>query len=114
MDLDKAPGPDAFSAHFYILFWHRIKSDLVRMIQYVQMSERMGGSINSSFLPLIPKENNPTSFSHFRPISFSNVSYKIISKIIANRISPLLHSLISPNQGGFVGKRQLVDNIIIV
>jgi hypothetical protein len=42
------------------------------------------------------------------------VSYKIISKIIANRLKPYLPNIISPNQGGFVEKRQMVDNILLV
>jgi hypothetical protein len=54
---DKAPGPDGFSTHFYKKCWHTIKFDLVRMIQYVQKSCRLGGATNSTFLALIPKEN---------------------------------------------------------
>jgi len=73
----------------------------------------MGGNTNSSFLTLIPKESNP-SFNHFRPISLCNISYKIISKIIATRLKPFLLILISPNQGGFAEKRQMIDNILIV
>jgi hypothetical protein len=84
------------------------------MVQYVQKSTRIGGNTNSTFLTLIPKEFNPSSFSRFRPISLCNVPYKIISKIIANRFKPLLPSLISLNQGGFVEKRQIIDNILLV
>jgi hypothetical protein len=104
MNLDKAPGPDGFTVHFYLLCWNIVKRDLVRMVQYVQKSARMGGNINSSFLALVPKESNPSSFARFRPISLCNVSYKLISKIIAIRLKPHLHKLISPNQGGFVEK----------
>jgi hypothetical protein len=74
----------------------------------------MGGCTNSTFLDLIPKEINPSSFARFRPISLYNVSYKIISKIISNRMKPFLPQLISPNQGGFLHKRQIVDKIILV
>jgi hypothetical protein len=84
------------------------------MIQYVQKSAKLGGSTNSTFLALIPKDANPSTFSRFRPISLCNVSYKLITKVIANRIKPLLHQLISPNQSGFVEKRQMIDNIILV
>jgi hypothetical protein len=83
------------------------------MVQYVHKSTRMGGSINSSFMELIPKESNPSSFAIFRPISLCNVSYKLISKIIII-LKPHIHKLISPNQGGFVEKRQMIDNILIV
>jgi len=74
----------------------------------------MGGSDNSSFLALIIKEFNPSTFTHFRPISLCDFSYKIISKIIANIIKPFLPKLICPNQGGFVEKKQMIDNILIV
>jgi hypothetical protein len=74
----------------------------------------MGGATNSSFLALIPKENGASSLDRFRPISLCNISYKIITKIIANRLNPLLRSLILPNQGGFVAGRQIWDNFILV
>ena len=74
----------------------------------------MGSSIKSSHLALIPKDPNPQSFDRFRPISLCNVSYKIISKILANRIKKILPSLISENQGGFVPRRHITDNVILI
>jgi hypothetical protein len=56
MNLDKATRSDGFSSHFYLIYWHIIKQYLVRMVQYVQKSTRMGGNKNSSFLSLFPKE----------------------------------------------------------
>jgi hypothetical protein len=67
-----------------------------------------------SFLALIPKDKNANTFDIFHPISLCNVSYKILAKIIANRLKHLLPQLIFPNQGGFVEKRQIWDNIILV
>lgn len=58
---DKDPGLDGFTAHFYKKCWHIIKFDLVRMIQYVQKSARMGGATNLT-LALIPKEQNALHF----------------------------------------------------
>jgi len=52
--------------------------------------KKIGGNIKSSFLALIPKEPNPTTFNIYRPISLSNSSYKILTKILANRMKNLL------------------------
>ena len=68
----------------------------------------------TTFLALIPKEVNPSTFDRFRPISLCNASYKIFSKLLANRIKPLLGKLISPLQGGFVKGRHILDNVIQV
>lgn len=62
---------------------------------------------------LIPKVDNPDKINQFRPISVCNVIYKVITKIIANRLKPLLDGLISPTQCSFVPGRHSADNIII-
>jgi hypothetical protein len=72
LDPDKDIGPDGFSIS---IFWDLIK--------YAQKNSRLGGSTNSSFLSLVLKEPNPSSFNRFRPISFCNTSYKIMLKINA-------------------------------
>ncbi|XP_060968744.1 uncharacterized protein LOC133036241 [Cannabis sativa] len=70
--------------------------------------------INTTNIVLIPKVPNQTRPSHFRPISLCNVLYKVISKIIANRIKPILHAIICPTQAAFVPGRNIQDNNVIV
>jgi hypothetical protein len=111
---NKALGLDGFTIHFYKICWSIIKCDLIWMLQYVHKSSWLGGATNSSFLALIPKEKNASTFDQFRPISLCNVSYKIMEKIIENGIKPFLSSLVLPNQGGFVENRQIWENIILV
>jgi hypothetical protein len=84
------------------------------MIKKSQQSSKLGRSTNSSFLALIPKEKGALSFNRFRPISLCNTSYKILTKVIANRLKALLPPIIPENQGGFVKGRHIVDNIILV
>eukprot|EP00253_Pinus_taeda_P015524 PITA_15524 len=111
---DKAPGPNGFPICFYREYWSMIKKDLLKMIRWVMKKGKMGGFANSTYLALIPKENRPSSFSRFWPISLCNSTYKIISKILAARIKPLLPSLISENQGGFLPNRHITDSILLV
>ena len=80
MNPDSAPGPDGFTAKFYTSCWDMIKLDLLRMVRHTQTTNKLGGSTNSAFLTLIPKEKGAIHFSRFRPISLCNLSYKIVTK----------------------------------
>ena len=84
------------------------------MIKAFQLKAEVRGCTNYTFLALIPKEANPSSFDRFRPISLCNDSYKIFSKLLANRLKTLLGKSISPLQGGFVKGRHILDNVIQV
>ena len=114
MEPEKSPGMEGFSIHFYRACWYIIKYDLLRMISAFLKKAKVGGNTNSTFLVLIPKEVNPPSFDRFRPISLFNASYKILAKLLANSLKPLLCSLISPLEGGFIKGRHLIDNVIQV
>ena len=76
--------------------------------------KRKGSNTKSFYLALVPKKSNPSTFNRYHPISLCNSSYKIITKIISNRIKEVLPIIISENQGGFVPNRQIIDNVIIV
>jgi ribonuclease HI len=114
MNPDKAPGPDGFTARFYQQCWEIIKTDLTKMIRKSQQSSKLGGSTNLAFLALIPKEKGAITFNRFRPISLCNTSYKILTKVIANRLKTILPLIVPENQGGFIQGRHIADNIILV
>lgn len=109
---DKAPRPDGFTIAFFISHWYTIKKDFLRMAKNV--FKKKGSHTKSSYLALVPKESNPSTFNRFWPISLCNSSYKIITKIVANRIKKVMPLIISENQGGFFPNRQIIDNVIIV
>eukprot|EP00253_Pinus_taeda_P036633 PITA_36633 len=114
IDPYQAPGLDGFIARFYLTCWPTIKKYLLRMIRKSQTYTKIGGSTNPTFLALIPKDKGATDFRRFRPISLCNTSYKLIAKIIANRIKKILPTIIPENQGGFIKGRKILDNIVLV
>ena len=110
----KALGPDGFPVLFYKRYWSIVGEVVTKAVTSFFVSGSMPKEVNSSLIVLIPKSQNPTSFNNFRPISLCNVVYKIISKILVAKLSPLLHKLISPHQSAFLQGRWIIENQVIV
>lgn len=109
----KAPGPDEFPSLFYQHFWNNIKDKTVRWSLSVLNEKAYVESQNHTNIVLIPKRKNPKEASDYRPISLCNVSYKIIAKVLANRLKPILRFVISEFQSAFVPNRLISDNILV-
>ncbi|PNX97557.1 ribonuclease H [Trifolium pratense] len=108
-----APGPNGLPAQLYHNYWDIIGSNILHMVLNILNNQGDPSHLNSTNICLIPKVNNPTSPSDFRPISLCNVSLKIITKTIANRIKNILPNIISPNQSAFTKGRLITDNTLI-
>ena len=75
------------------------------MVEESRIKGTILGGLNFIFLTLIPKSNRPRTFDDFRPILLCNLCYKIISKVIANRLKHVLARFISLEQLGFLKGR---------
>lgn len=70
--------------------------------------------MNNTIIALIPKKSKYSSFGDYRPISLCNAIYKIIAKVLANRLKLLLGKIILIEQNGFVSGREITDSILLV
>lgn len=113
MNVDKTPGPDGLNAGFYKYHWEVVKSGVVNFIQWFFQTGYLNPEINHTYICLVPKVESPTQVKDFRPISLCNIAYKLISKILADRLKPWLSILISEFQSAFIPGRFITDNIII-
>ena len=113
MPPSKAPDPDGMTALFFQKFWHIIGSDITSAVIDCLSSQRMLKSVNYTHIALIPKVANPDSLGQFRPISLCNVLYKLVSKVLANRLKKVLPQIISDNQSTFVQGRLITDNVLL-
>jgi hypothetical protein len=108
---DKSPGPDGWTVEFYLHFFDLVGLDLLELVEDSRLKGKVVGAMNSTFLTLIQKTANPTTFDEFHPIDLCNLCYKLISKIIASRLNPFLSRYISFEQLGFLKGRQTLDAI---
>ncbi|GLT95486.1 hypothetical protein SLE2022_131660 [Rubroshorea leprosula] len=110
----KAPGPDGTHPFFYQGCWPLVKDKVCQDIKDIFCTGVIPDKWNECLLALIPKVKSPEIIQQFRPIGLCNTSYKIVSKILVNRLKPWMDKLISPCQSSFISGRQGMDNVIIL
>lgn len=102
MNLYKTPSSDGFHAMFFQRTWDVTSLAVNILDKQVMIEEELPPSLMDVQLVLIPMTDHPTNLFQFRPISMCNVTYKIITKLIANRLKGVLGDLIAPAQASFV------------
>lgn len=73
----------------------------------------MVSGLNASFITLIPKSVSPVAIEEYRPISLIGGIYKIVAKVLANRLSKVIGEVISRNQSAFLGDRNILDGVVV-
>jgi hypothetical protein len=109
----KAPGPDGMPSVFYKRFWEFVGEKVTNEVLQVLNGGQIPEGWNETAVVLIPKVKHPECLKDLRPISLCNVLYKIVSKVLANRLKKILPDIISPAQSAFVPGRFISDNILI-
>ncbi|GJU60452.1 putative RNA-directed DNA polymerase, eukaryota, reverse transcriptase zinc-binding domain protein [Tanacetum coccineum] len=71
-------------------------------------------STNSAFITLIPKVSNPLLVKDYRPISLIGMHYKIIAKLLANRLAKVVDKVVSQEQSAFISSRQILDGPLML
>ncbi|XP_019085377.1 PREDICTED: uncharacterized protein LOC104714891 [Camelina sativa] len=113
MHPDKAPRPDGMTTLFFEKAWTVVKDDMVALVNQFFEEGEFDKSLNQTHICLIPNVAKTTRMTELRPISLCNVGYKILSKVLCNRLKSILPGLISETQSAFVPGRLISDNILI-
>uniref|UniRef100_A0A453KYM4 Reverse transcriptase domain-containing protein n=2 Tax=Aegilops tauschii subsp. strangulata TaxID=200361 RepID=A0A453KYM4_AEGTS len=109
----KAPGPNGMPAIFFKRFWNTVGEQVTKEVLKVLRGGEMPEEWNNTIIVLIPKMPKPARLNDLRPISLCNVVYKLIAKVLTNRLKNILPEIISPNQSAFVPGRVISDNILL-
>ncbi|WMV09007.1 hypothetical protein MTR67_002392 [Solanum verrucosum] len=111
--MEKAPVPDGFPMSFYLAFWELIKEDILKTLQYFYEYQKFEKSLNATFIALIPKKVGASELQDFRPISLIGGIYKIVAKILAERLKKVVNNLVNKHQMAFIKGRQIMDATLI-
>ncbi|KAK2649093.1 hypothetical protein Ddye_016582 [Dipteronia dyeriana] len=111
-DGDKARGPDGLNFNFIKANWGAIKEDVMDFFMKFHNGSLIK-ELNYTFIALVPKVPKPTSMGDFRPISLVGSMYKVVAKVLANRIKKFMASIVGENQMAFIKNRQILDSFMI-
>lgn len=112
-DGNKAPGPDGFNLACIQSCWKIMKGEIIQLMHEFHSNGKLSRGINSSFIVLIPKKDNPVGFGDFRPICLVSLVYKVLAKVLSRRLKRVLLSVISEVQSAFVYGRYILDGVLI-
>ncbi|XP_058781014.1 uncharacterized protein LOC131655124 [Vicia villosa] len=113
LNIDSAPGPDGYGAFFYVHYWDIVKTDVLNATKQFFLHNWILPNYNANNVVLIPKTNDANCIEQFRPIAMANFKFKIISKILADRLGSILPNIISNEQKGFIAGRNIKDGICL-
>ncbi len=114
MEHNKAPGPDGFPAEFYQVFWEVIKEDLMAIFIEFHEGKLPLHSLNFGIITLLPKQKEARQIQQYRPICLLNVSFKIFTKVMTNRIALVAQKVIRPSQTAFLPGRNIMEGVVIL
>jgi hypothetical protein len=109
LPLNKSPVSDGFNGIFIKRCWNITEADFYNMIDafYIGLADLQ--CLNSSYITLVPKNQNPTSINDFSPISLLGGPIKLIPKLLANRLQKVITQIVHTNQYGFIKQRTILD-----
>ena len=112
MNGDNAPGPNGFTVAFWQNCWEFVKEKVMEMFKEFHEPSSFLKSLNTTFLVLIPKKGGAEDLGDFRPISLEGL-YKLMAKVLANKLRKVIGKVVSPDQNVFVMGKQILDVSLI-
>ncbi|GJX07756.1 RNA-directed DNA polymerase, eukaryota [Tanacetum coccineum] len=111
---NKSPGPDGYTFEFFKKYWGLIGPDFCEAVEYFFTNGTFSKGCNSSLIAFIPKVIDAKLVTDFRPISLIGCIYKVVTKIMANRLTMVISDIVSNTQSAFITERQILDGPFII
>ena len=113
LNREKAPGRDGYTTSFWQFSWDIVKDEVMAVFRDFFAIGKFVKSPNSTFLVMVPNKEGADDFKDFRPISLVGSLYKLIAKVLANRLKKVMRSVVNKAQNIFVEGKQILDASLI-
>ena len=111
MKNDRAPGCDGLTTNLFKVIWSKIGPQMIKLFNFCYTTGRLNPSARRGIITLIPKKKDPSYLRNWRPLTLLNIDYKILAKLLANRMKKVLPDIIGDQQTGFMENRCITENI---
>ena len=112
MQNDKSPGIDGIPVEFYKTFYKTLENDLIQLYNNILFLEKnITNTMKQAIITLIPKKGDSNKLKYWRSISLLCIDYKILTKILANRLKHVLPNIISKEQTCSIPNRTILNNV---
>ena len=110
---EKETGPNGYTVAFWQFSWETVKGEVMTIFKDFLVFGKFVKSLNSTFIVMVPKKERADDFKDFRPISLVGSLYKLIAKVLANRLKKVMSRLVNKAQNAFVEGRQILDASLV-
>ena len=110
---EKALRVDGFIIVFWSFSWEFVKEEVMDLFKEFIEHKKFVRSLNATYLVMIPKKGNVEDIKYYRLISLLGGLYKILAKVLANRLRRVIDKVVSPSQNAFMEGRQILDVVVI-
>ncbi|KAK2638160.1 hypothetical protein Ddye_025955 [Dipteronia dyeriana] len=108
-----SPGPDGFNLNFIKAHWGGIQDDIMNFIHEFHNGGSTVRELNRAFIVVIPKVVKPETLKDYRPICLVGALYKVLAKVLANKLRKIMDVVIGETQMAFVSNRQIANSFVI-
>ena len=113
LENNKSPGNDGITAESYKTFTTLPQEDLKELFEDISVTGRMQESMRQAVIICIYKKGKTEDITNWRPISLLNYDYKILTKVLANRLQGSLTDIIITEQTAAIKGRTIIENLQI-
>ncbi|CAI5457403.1 unnamed protein product [Closterium sp. Yama58-4] len=114
MAANKSPRKDGLPNELFQAHWDLLGKGFMALAKVFATSAVLSTEVKEAVMILLHKKGDKDQLNNYRPITLLNFTYKVLARVVADRMTKVLSKVISPEQYGFLLGRRLTDALGLV